>query len=40
MSRQLAGRVAEVRWGMDAALDLLLASDPDVRAALTLLRSQ
>ncbi len=39
ITRLLAGRAAEVRWGVDAAQDLLLASDPDVRAALTLLRS-
>ncbi|MEE8477098.1 MAG: S41 family peptidase [Gemmatimonadales bacterium] len=31
--RELAARVAEVRWGTDAALDLRLQSDPDVAAA-------
>jgi carboxyl-terminal processing protease len=29
----LAARAAEVRWGLDAATDLLLSRDPDVRAA-------
>jgi hypothetical protein len=39
ISRMLAIRAAEVRWGLDAALELMLASDPDVRAAQALLRS-
>ena len=33
LARSLARRVAEVRWGEDAALDLWLRHDPDVRAA-------
>jgi carboxyl-terminal processing protease len=36
MSRTLAARVAEVRWGTDADDDLRLRSDPDVAAAIAL----
>jgi len=36
MSRALAARVAEVRWGLDADDDLRLRSDPDVTAALAM----
>jgi carboxyl-terminal processing protease len=34
MARRLAARAAFVRWPPDAGVDLILASDPDVRAAL------
>lgn len=34
MSRALAARAAEVRWGTDAGRQFLLRSDPDVAAAL------
>lgn len=34
LARRLAARSASVRWPPDAGSDLMLASDPDVRAAL------
>ncbi|MGH7468458.1 MAG: S41 family peptidase [Longimicrobiales bacterium] len=37
-ARLLAARAAEVRWGVNTTIDLLLASDPDVKAAETALR--
>ncbi len=39
VSRRLAARAAEVCWGADAAIELLLATDPDVRAAEAQLRT-
>ena len=33
MARRLAARVASVRWPPDTGVELMLASDPDVRAA-------
>jgi len=37
IARFLAARVAEVRWGKEARQDLLLATDPDVAAAVAVL---
>jgi hypothetical protein len=34
LGRILAYRVAEVRWGSDAADEFRLRNDPDVRAAM------
>ncbi len=39
VARMLAARAAEVRWGEDAALALLLRGDADVRAAQAVLRN-
>jgi hypothetical protein len=36
MARQLAARAAEVRWGAQTAIELLLSTDSDVRAAQSL----
>ncbi|HXY68551.1 MAG TPA: S41 family peptidase [Gemmatimonadales bacterium] len=37
IARILAARVAEVRWGPDAAQELLITSDPDIAAAAAVL---